>query len=61
VREEAVTRWLRKLGALKAPAEAPGRPGDGPSRGASDSVRPVNMLHLLQLALPLICPNLGPE
>ncbi len=39
LKEEAVTRWLTKSGALQAPASGPGRPGQDVQGGPSDSVR----------------------
>ena len=50
--EDAVTRWLRKLGAFREPAVHPGRPEHGRSGGASDSVGAIDAL-FLRLVMPL--------
>ena len=49
LREEAVTRWLAKTGALEAPASGPGRPAQDVPGGASDSVRSGTLRALMSL------------
>jgi len=51
LREEAVTRWLTKSGALEVPASGPGRPGQDVQGGASDSVRSGILRALIPLLL----------